>query len=208
MESKHRRILCMGVVTALLLSIAGTGVAAAQQVHRGARGLSLAGVAEEISTNEALKVPIRVIHSGYGFALSGDEFHVLRMHIVRARHIRPIYIRGLMEENKSIEEIRAEIMGAGWTPFYRGHLRLGENHYLLVNISIGDQGEARIVNADVRERGEDGETVGKISVTVMDYEGLRIGDGTLTMSEGEYSGEYRVLLDILPPLRRVRRGTE
>jgi len=162
MENIQRRILCMGVVTALLLSIAGTGVAAVvpvQPVHKAiamgkeAKGLSLDGVAKEISTNEALKVPFRVVHRGHGFALKedSDEFHVLRVHIVRARRIQPIYIRGLMEENKSIEEIRAEIERKEWTPFYRGHLRLGENHYRLDNISIGDLGEDRIVNADVRD---------------------------------------------------------
>ena len=63
---------------------------------------------------------------------------------------------------------------------------------------MGDLGDDRIVNADVMEWGENGEIVGKISVTVMDYESIRIGDDTLTISEGEYSGEYRTVLDVFP----------
>jgi hypothetical protein len=207
MENIHRRILCMGVVAALLLSLAGTGVAVPQPAHKGeamdkvAKALSAGGIAEEVSPNEVRKVPIWVIHRGHGFALndSGDEFHVLRMHIVRAIRIQPIYSRELMEANKSIEKIKAEINEEGWHPFYQGHLRLGEKHYRLVNISVDDVGDNRVVNADIVELGENGETVGNISVAVMNHEGAWIGDGELMMYGGGYSGEYRVLLDVLPP---------
>jgi len=195
----------MGVIAVFLLSIAGTGLALSPPVQKGkagdkaAKGLSLGGVVDEVSPNEAMKAPIRVVHSGHGFALSGSEFHVLRVHIVRARHIQPMYSRELMVANKSIEEIKAEIEGKRWTPFYRGHLRLGESHYRLVNLSGGDD---RNFTADIVKPSENGEIVGNISVTIMNYEGVRIGDGTLTMTEGDYIGEYRVLLDILPPLPR------
>jgi hypothetical protein len=207
MRNTHRRILCMGVVAALLLSLAGTGVAVPQPAHKGeamdkvAKALSAGGIVEEVSPNEVRKVPIWVLHRGHGFALndSGDELHVLRVHIVRARRIQPIYIRELMEANKDIEEIKTEIKEVGWHPFYRGHLRLGENHYRLVNISVDDVGDNRTVNADIVERGESGETVGNISVAVMNHEGTRRGNGELTMYGSGYSGEYRVLLDVLPP---------
>jgi hypothetical protein len=207
MEHKKRRILCVGVVALLLLSIVATGVAVSQPVQKGnamgkvaPQGLTPEGVTGATSTNQAIRAaPIRVVHSGHGFALNGDEFHVLRVHIVRAKRIRPIHVRGLMGENKSIEELRAEIEGAGGRPIYRGHLRLGENHYLLGNVSVDRVGDNRIVNADIVERGENGAIVGKISVTTMDYEGVKIGDGELAMYEGEYSGEYRALLDVLPP---------
>ncbi len=199
----------MGVVALLLLSLLGTGVAVSQQVQKGkaadkvAKGLSWDRAVGEISQNKALKVPIRVFHRGYGFALndSGDEFHVLRVHIIRARRIQPIYIRELMEANKNIDGIKAEIEGGGWHPFYRGHLRLGESHYRLVNITVGDN---RTFNADIVELDENGE-IGNISVAVKKYEGAWIGEGNLTMYESEYSGEYRVLLDVLPP-RPILRG--
>jgi hypothetical protein len=210
MRNTHRRILCMGVVAALLLSLAGTGVAVPQSAHKGeamdkvAKALSAGGIVEEVSPNEVRNVPIWVLHRGHGFALndSGDEFHVLRVHIVRARRIQPIYIRELMEANKNIEEINAKIKEEGWHPFYQGHLRLGENHYRLVNITVDELSGNRTVNADIVERGENGETVGNISVAVMNHEGAWIGDGELTMYGGGYSGEYRALLEVLPPRPR------
>ena len=212
MEHIKRKILCVGVLAALLLSIAVTGVAVSQPVQKGKamgkvapQGLTPGGVAGEISMNKAMRAPIRVVHSGHGFALNGDEFHVLRVHIVRARQVQPAYIRGLMEANESIEQIRAEIEGAEGQQIYRGHLRLGENRYRLGNISVTDSGDNQVVNADVMERGENGAIVGAISVTTMDHEGARISDGELTMSGGQYPGEYRALLDILPPRPRLRR---
>jgi len=212
MEHIKRKILCVGVLAALLLSVALTGVAVSQPVQNGnamgkvaQQGLTPDGAAGEISMNKAMRVPIRVVHSGHGFALNENEFHVLRVHIVRARHVQPAYLRGLMEANKSIEQIRAEIEGAEGQQIYRGNLRLGVNHYRLANISVTASGDDQVVNADVMERGENGGKVGTISVTTKNYERTRIGDGTLTMSGGQYPGEYRALLDVLPPRPILRR---
>ena len=205
MKRANRRILCVSVVAVLLISIVGTGVAVSQHAQKG-KAMAAGNPGEEISRNAAMNVPIRAIHSGYGFALANNsaEFHVLRVNILKVRHIHPSEIRGLMEANKSISEIRAEIENmTGGAPFYRGHMRLGEDHYRLVNMSVTETDGNRTFYADVvgpigsSEQSEN--IVGNISVTVMPHEGVRIGDGELTMDEGEYKGEYRVLLDTLPP---------
>ncbi len=219
-----RRVLCVGVAVALLLlSIAVTGVAVSQPVQKGnaigkvAKAMPAGGVAEEVaSTNRALRAPIRIVHSGYGFAINEDDgFHVLRVHIVKRRFFQPRYIRELMGENTNIEELRAEIEGAGGRPIYQGHLRLGENHYRLVNMSVdnGTDGN-RVFDADIvgplknLEPGENMGIAGHINITVMHYEGARIGKGELTMSEGgDYSGEYNVLLDMRPLGQILRKET-
>jgi len=208
----------MGVVALLLISIVGTGVAVSQQAQKGnAKAMAAGVVAEEMSQNAAMSGPIRAIHSGHGFALAGDgEFHVLRVNILKVGQIHPSEIRGLMGENRSISEIRARIENmTGGAPFYRGYMQLGENHYRLVNISVSemDEGGNRTFEADVvgplgrAEPSDEMNNTGHISVTVMPYEGVWIGDGTLTMDEGEYNGVYRVLLDVLPPQpRSILRG--
>jgi len=214
MKHANRRILCMGVVALLLISIVGTGVAVSVHAQKGnAKAMAATGaVAEEMSSNAAVKVPIRVIHSGHGFALANNssEFHVLRVNILKVGRIHPMEIRGLMGENRNISEIRARIENmTGGAPFYRGDMRLGENYYRLVNINVSgtDDGGNRTFDADVvgplRKNAETNETVGHISMTVMRYEGVWIGEGELTMTEGEYKGDYTVLLDVLPP--RLRR---
>jgi len=206
----------MGVVALLLISIVGTGVAVSVHAQKGnAKAMAAGVVAEEMSRNATMSVPIRAIHSGHGFALndSSDEFHVLRVNILKVGRIYPSDIRGLMGENRSIAGIRAKIENmTGGAPFYRGDMRLGENYYRLVNISVygTDDGGNRTFDADVvgpLGNAETNKTVGHINVTVMPYEGVWIGDGTLNMYEGEYSGEYRVLLDVLPPQpRSILRG--
>lgn len=195
----------MGVVALLLISTIGTSVAVSQQAQK---AKAAGEVAEGVSSKNAVKVPISVIHSGYGFALANDsnEFHVLRVNILKVKHIHPMEIRGLMGENKSISEIRAEIEEKGGAPFYQGHMRLGENHYRLVNMSVAETESDRTFDADLvgllgsAEPSEDKGIAGHISVTVMRYEGVWTGEGTLTMNEeDDYSGDYRVLLDVLKP---------
>ncbi|MBK5190733.1 MAG: hypothetical protein JJE19_04475 [Methanosarcinales archaeon] len=203
----------MSVVALLLISIVGTGVAVSQQAQKGnAKAMAAGVVAEGMSQNAAMNVPIRAIHSGHGFALADDGgFHVLRVNILKVGQIHPGEIRGLMGENKSISEIRAEIENmTGGAPFYRGHMRLGEEHYRLVNMSVAETDDGnRTFEADVvgpiwsTKPSDEMNNTGHINVTVMPYEGTWIGDGTLNMYEGDdYSGEYRVLLDVLPPQPR------
>lgn len=224
MEHVKRRVLCVGVVVALLLlSIAVTGVAVSQPVQKGnaigkvAKAMPAGGVAEEVaSTNRAQRAPVRIVHSGYGFAINDDdEFHVLRVHIVKRRFFQPRYIRELMGEDTNIEELKAKIEGAGGRPIYQGHLRLGEKHYRLVNMSVDANGTDgnRVFDADIvgplrnLEPGENMGIAGHINITVMHYEGARIGKGELTMSEGDYIGEYSVLLDMRPIGQILRKET-
>jgi hypothetical protein len=153
-------------------------------------------IGEVISPDEAMNVPIMVVYRGSGFAFKGDgeEFHMLRMLILKVKHIEPPYIRGLMEKDKSIEEIKGKIIEKGWTSFYRGDIRFVEEYYRLDNITLTPEGDNLTINADVMgplQGQEPGESVGTISITVMDYEGMRIGKGNLAI-HGE---EYRVLLE-------------
>jgi len=199
----------MGVAALLLLClVVSVGVAvasAAAEREQKAKGK----VAEGITPDGAMNAPpIKVVHRWHGFALTGDarKFHVLRINILRVRQVEPVVIRELMKENKSLEEIRGELIEKqkGHAPFYQGYMRFVEAHYALGNISVmTEAGDGLTINAEVvvpsqegSESGESAGCVGNISVTVMDYEGVKIGKGKLTMN-GE---EYLVLLDILPAM--------
>ncbi len=142
------------------------------------------------------------------------------MHIVRVREIDPVVIRGIMEEDKSIEEIKEEIIEKGGAHFYRGHMQLSEDHYRLVNVSVTQEQEGDnltlnlnltlTINADImlplqgteplQIQSESAGSVGTISVTVKDYEGVKRGEGELAL----YGEEYRVVLDLLSPLSAKR----
>ena len=140
------------------------------------------------------RVPVAVVYSGHGFALNGDEFHVLRIQVIKVREPKPREIMGYIGANMSLKELKAAI--AKERPRYRGRLRVGEELYRLDNITTGDM----TVSADLMNvSGLTLERAGHISITVMRYEGTRIGEGTLSMYKGAYIGEYQVLLAVLPP---------
>ena len=129
------RVLRIGMVmlaiAALLLcstlvSGVGAGIAVAQ------------GEAEPAMDDNDDDVSVKVVYRGYGFALNADgtEFHALRVNIIRVRQLEPIRIRELIGQNKSIDEIRGEIMEKACAPTYQGYMQFAETHYKLVNITV------------------------------------------------------------------------
>jgi hypothetical protein len=58
------------------------------------------------------------------------------VNIIRVRQLEPIRIRELMAQNKSIDEIRGEIMEKACAPTYQGYMQFAETHYKLVNINV------------------------------------------------------------------------
>ena len=178
-------------------------------MNNGSNELAPGQVKKEIPQLAAIKAPITVLHKAQGFALneSSDEFHVLTTSIIRVRRVQPIHMRDLMEANKSIEDIKAEITEKDWVPFYKGSLRLGEHTYNLVNISVNETGDNLTFSAELVDtvvHPESSKTVGSLEVTALNYESVRIADGALTMYVGDYSGEYRVLLIVHPIQALVR----
>ena len=147
-----------------------------------------------ISVTAMPMLPVAVVYSGHGFALNGDEFHVLRIQVIKVREPKPREIMGYIGANMSLKELKAAI--AKERPRYRGRLRVGEELYRLDNITTKDM----TVSADLMNvSGLTRERAGHINITVMRYEGTRIGEGTLSMYKGAYIGEYQVLLAVLPP---------
>jgi len=136
-------LLCSTLVTGV-----GAGIAVAQEqeyqqqpsaeYHEGERDAQ--GEAEPAMDDD--DVLVKVVYRGYGFALNangtGTGFHALplRVNIIRVRQLEPIRIRELMGQNKSIDEIRGEIMEKACAPTYQGYMQFAETHYKLVNINV------------------------------------------------------------------------
>lgn len=216
MSEKKRKVLCVGAVALLLLGLIGSTIGASNQaqngkgVGKGAAGLAQADDAEDSAGIQ--NVPAKLIHRGVGFALNGSDYHVLTLHILGVRQLHPAEMRALISSEKSIAEIRAELMGTAGTRQVKGYLRLGTHLYRLDNLTR-ESGTNRTFTADLvypawdPELGEVSMRVGNLTVTVMEYEGARVADGELRMYDGAYRGEYRVLLTVQPPLP-IRLGRE
>jgi hypothetical protein len=218
MSMKKRKVLCVGVVALLLLGLIGCAIGASSQAQnskgagKGVAGLVQADDAEDSASLGVQNGPAKLIHRCVGFALNGSDYHVLTLHILGVRQLHPAEMRALISSEKSIGEIRAELLATG-TRQLKGYLRLGTHLYRLDNLSVDESETNRTFTADLvypawdPDLGEASTMIGTITVTVRSYEGARIGEGQLTMDEGDYRGEYRVLLTVQPPLP-IRLGRE
>lgn len=162
------------------------------------------GYATKLMPCHPLGLPVDVIHSGSGFALLGDESHVLRLNVEALLPLEPMYIRKLLASNKTLSEIRDEIEAKAGETVYRGSIRLDRNIYPLVNMRLLYSSEnITELKADVARSGsgpgeQETAIVGRIALTIAPSEGGMIGKGELEM---EGKGKYNVLLDMQPHMR-------
>ena len=146
---------------------------------------------------------VEVIQASKGFALGGNESHVLRVQVLRLRLLQPSDIRRLLRENKSIGEIRAEIEKTDEVDddafLYRGYMKLGEIIYELVDINLTEN--ATLLEAEVIEPhwgmwpDGDAKVAGHIWTKATYREGTRISEGKLSIYHGKYGGDYLVLAE-------------
>lgn len=149
-------------------------------------------------------VPVEMVVGGGGFALQGNETHLLRLNVERLSPLEPGQIRRLLVSNKSIEEIRDAIKaeeGEDGQALYRGSMRLDDIAYPLTNIDIRPLNDtATIVDADIALPGSNPanqtKMVGHLNMTVSVSKGGRIGEGELEMNSTEHKGSYHILLDM------------
>lgn len=135
---------------------------------------------------------IQPIFMGHGFALDGDEYHVLHVNVVKTAVVRPDYIRSLLGENNTPAEIAQKISTVKRITEVRGHLVFAGTPYAL-NITAYDN---QSLSGDVLALPQTGRTefapetpevVGQISISTSKYEGELLSTGTLTMDGKKYN---------------------
>ena len=128
---------------------------------------------------------------GHGFALKGDEYHILDVNAIKISNASPGFIRSLLSQKKSLDEITKEINDAQMTTRTVAHLRFAGQAYAL-NITGYDN---RSLTADVLTLPPHGtnltdftpSTVGNISLAISKYEGDVLSTGTLSMNGTNYN---------------------
>ncbi len=146
-------------------------------------------------------VPVEMIVGGGGFALKGNETHLLKLSIVRLSPLEPGRVRDLLVSNKSVEEIREAIKAEEGQPLYRGSMRMDDIGYPLTDINVRPLDDnATTVDANVASPGSDSmnqtSIVGRLNLTVSVSKGGKIGEGQLEIDCAEHKGRYQVLLDV------------
>jgi hypothetical protein len=172
----------------------------------GIRGMGPAGMNKwkNESWNHTKAVEIR--QAGNGFAIGDSKNHILRMDIEGKISPNLADIQKLVSDNKTLAQIKSDIkakMDAEISEAsYNGSLRLGASNYNLANIKLTPSKdnsstiEADVVGPKLNANDKPTTTAGHISVTTFRQENSTIGEGTLTMSAGQYAGKYKVLLQM------------
>jgi hypothetical protein len=210
-SSDIQRGFIFTAIAALLLScLFGTSFALPDQVSgemREGDAMSQNPPVGPIADQAGRGVLVDVFNSGRGFALKGDESHLLRFDVESIRYIEPLNMRTLLSSNKSLEEIRQEIEAKDGNTTYRGRIMLDSEIYPLQSIVASLSGDnITTVDADVAEpmfceaHSDETTIAGHITVTTYPSDSGSIGKGNLTIDNGQYSGSYNVLLNMLSPM--------
>jgi len=214
MESIIRRVLGLGFPMLLLMSLAVTGQAFPSEGWRGGEGESPVKVSGLVFYQIADLGPpgggppvlISIVRSERGFALGPDnETLPVRLQVERVRGLDPSQVRRLLGENRTLGEIKAEIVGDGGGYIYRGNIRLGHAHYLLEDLNLTSEERNSTLMAVLMEpvwgaipTGPEPshQIAGTVSIVTRHREdGSSIGVGTLLIFGGPLAGSYLVILD-------------
>jgi hypothetical protein len=140
---------------------------------------------------------------GHGFALNGAEYHILDVTAIKTVNVSSSYIRSLLSQNKTRAEIAMDIQNytQNAPTKTRGNLRFAGQAYSLNIITYDNQS----LTADVLTLPPRGTnystfipaTVGNISLSMSNYEGVGLATGNLTIN----STNYNVMLT--SPMKRT-----
>jgi len=154
-------------------------------------------------------VPIDVLQSGHGFALLGNESHIMRLNVEALCPLEPMQVRNLMASNKSLDEIRDDIRTKRCNMAYRGSLMLDRSIYPLVNISISSANNSTTIGADVLASNpelasEEPFSAGRITLVISPSDGGIVGRGQLELNRTERAEKYHCFAGYASPNARIR----
>lgn len=134
---------------------------------------------------------LRPVLSGIGFAISGDEYHVVQARVVRLRNIDPAQVREMMAQNLTNAEIKERLLEISDFA-YKGKLVFAGTPYNIAldkqSVEEDDGNRTRFSGNVTTLPAEDGSTqvVGTIDIEVRSYEKSRVVVGALSIDGREY----------------------
>ncbi len=130
---------------------------------------------------------------GHGFALNGNEYHILDVNAIKMSDVSSSSIRSLLTQNKTRAEIATDIRNymQNAPAKTRGNLRFAGQAYALNITSYDNQSlSGNVLTLPPRGTNHTGftpTTVGSISLSMSKYEGVMLSKGTLTMNNTSYN---------------------
>ncbi len=136
---------------------------------------------------------IEPVLTGHGFALNGAEYHILDVTAIKMVNVSSGQIRSLLSQNKTRAEITTDIRDyiQNASANTRGNLRFAGQAYAL-NITNYDN---QSLTGNIMTAPPSGTnrttftpaTVGNISLSMSNYEGVMLAKGTLTINNTNYN---------------------
>ncbi len=154
--------------------------------------------------------PIKTVLVKSGFALgpagsSSNSARPLRIEIEGLRLLSPAQIRDLLQNRKSLEEIKMLIEEEANPSFiYRGKMRLGGQCFRLVDLDLRSRDSETVLSADLteireaRDRTWRSEAASDVVGRIETKEGMGSARGLLVIRQGTLRGRYTVHLDAPP----------
>ena len=203
------RILFIGLASLLFIGLSGMSLAEPndnQKIAEPCEGMCLRN-GEMIPLQNAgfpMGVPVEVLFSGHGFAIFGNESHILRLKVEAIMPLEPGQIKGLLASNKSLEEIRDDIRAKEGVKTNRGSMILDRSIYPLINIAVASGNNSTALKADLADLSQpspanDTAILGNISMIISPSDGGMIGKGELRIEQGPLAATYSLLIDMEPP---------
>ncbi len=132
-----------------------------------------------------------------GVALERGETYFLHIWLIDTKQIPPAFARGLLKENRSLDEIREEISRSEGNTTTRGGMILGDSRYILINISQTIAGNCFVLEADLVEfdhimRSAEDRVTGRIVIETREVDGAQVGEGNLTLNVDDETMSYNL----------------
>jgi hypothetical protein len=199
----------MGLASLLFIGLSGMSLAEPNddpKIDEPCEGMCLRN-GEMIPLQNAgfpMGVPVEVLFSGHGFAILGNDSHILRLKVEAIMPLEPGQIKGLLASNKSLEEIRDDIRAKEGEKTNRGSMILDRSIYPLINIAVASGNNATALKADLADLSQpspanDTAILGNISMIISPSDGGMIGKGELCIEQGPLAATYSLLIDMEPP---------
>jgi hypothetical protein len=139
-----------------------------------------------------------------GVATKVGESHPIRLNVETIWTVDPDEARSLLASNMSLEDVRSQARAGERDAILRGNIRLNNDSYRLINITLASSGDKSTLEASLASpgsrsgSGDAASIVGHTVVTISVEDELQVAEGYMVIADSKYSGTYSLLLDEHP----------
>ena len=134
-----------------------------------------------------------LIQNWRGLAIEGEKSYSVRLNVQTIKTIDPDEARRLLSSNKSLEEVRSQVRESERSTILRGSIKLNNDSYRLINITMTSIDGRSIIDANIARpgfrsgSGDGPSTVGHASVTIYDEGEMKTAEGYLVIEDSKYN---------------------